>query len=197
MNEINISFMEVFYKKELTQFLGENEKFYEKALLLKSELPASHDWRCNTFSTMKSSYNLAEDPLFKGLVTACEQETNSFSKSFGINKGQAKCTSAWVNVSEFGSYQEYHHHTNSHFSLVYYVETPLDCGNLVFRSHEQHSDMFPLPEQELTPLSFKTFSIVPKAGEVIIFRSNLSHMVELNRAATPRVSISMNMVINT
>lgn len=192
--EIQIPFVEVIYKKSLVEFIERNQSFVNKALYLKKVIPQANEWRCNTFSTI-NSYDLRKDPLFKDLINACEQETTKFAKEFGVEIGLAKCIDAWINVGEQGAYQEYHSHPKSHFSLSYYVNTPADCGNIVFRSHECDTDMFPLTYQKLLPPSYKTYGIQPQAGDVVIFRSNLRHMVELNKSALPRISISMNMVI--
>jgi uncharacterized protein (TIGR02466 family) len=194
MSQINAIFTEVIYSESLQNFVNKNNVFLEKALLLKKEIKPNNNWPCNTFSTFGTSYDLLEDPIFKELVSACEEKTRIFAGHYGATQGVAKCVEAWINVAEPGAYQEYHVHPNNHFSLVYYVETPKNCGNIVFASHSQ--DMFLFPIQSLTPLSFKTYFLIPQAGDVHIFRSNLSHMVELNKSDLPRVSISMNFQIS-
>jgi uncharacterized protein (TIGR02466 family) len=193
MSEIIAVFMDAIYSEKLHAFVDKNKDFLNKALLLEKEIVSTNDWRCNTFSTLNTTYNLLDDSIFKELISACEEETRKFAEQYGVTKGKSKCFEAWINVAKPGAYQEYHVHPNSHFSLVYYVEAPKNCGNLVFTSNSQ--DMFPLPTQTLTQLSFKTYFITPQAANLHIFRSNLKHMVELNQSDSPRVSISMNLKI--
>ena len=193
MPNITAAFVELLYNEKLDSFDNKNKIFLKKALSLRKEIAPANDWRCNTFSTYGTSYELLKDTLFEDLVKTCEQQTDTFAKEFGVTKGHSKCMEAWINVAEPGAYQEYHNHANSHFSLVYYVETPENSGNIVFSTHAQ--DMFPVPNDSLTHASFKTYYIEPKAGEVVIFRSNLRHMVEVNKSNFPRVSIAMNMKI--
>lgn len=194
MSNITTAFTEVIYRNSLNQFNDKNAEFAKRGLEIRDTVTQKHDWRCNTYSTDKSEYDLRKDPLFKDLVTICEQETDAFAREFGVI-GRAKCSEAWINLANPGAYQEYHIHAKSHFSLVYYVDTPINSGNTVFASHEKNTDMFPLPTHTLTPPNFKTYFMNPKNGDVVIFRSNLEHMVEPNQSDSVRISISMNMII--
>ena len=92
--------------------------------------------------------------------------------------------------------QEFHIHPNHHFSLVYYVSVNDNSGNIIFRSPESATDMFMLPSGNETLASMKTVSIKPEVGTLLIFRSNLLHMVEKNKSNQPRVSISFNVSLS-
>jgi len=150
-------------------------------------------WRCNTKSSIGRFEPHSED-LYKSLFANIKLKIMQFSTDFGITDRECEITESWINFADKGDYQEYHLHTNSHFSFVYYVEAQEGNGNIVFKSHECDTDMFPLPNDHMTGFSFKTYSIAPKTGQILIFRSNIQHMVEQNLKTMRRISISGNCV---
>jgi uncharacterized protein (TIGR02466 family) len=170
------------------------EEFIQKATTLKTLLPTSSDWRCGTFTTL-NKYDMVNDPLFKDLIEYVTDQVSQFAVEFGCAPNSAKVTDSWINIAEPGDYQEYHNHAGNHFSAVYYVKAPKDSGDIVFRSFEADTDMFPLPIKVMNYTSFKTFSFSPEEGLLLIFRSNLRHMVEKNTSNDSRISVAMNFII--
>ena len=122
----------------------------------------------------------------------CTVHVDRFAKQFGVLKAKAQCDGSWFNISRPGNFQEFHMHAMSHFSAVYYVKTPEKCGNIVFKSHEADTNMFLLPIDESTPYNWSTVFYPAIEGRLIIFRSNLQHMVQKNTSTEDRISIAMN-----
>lgn len=165
----------------------------EKIIQQKS-IESTDTWRCNTKTTFDTC-NVIDDPEFQYLIKTITNKVHEFSKQYGAY-GKVSIVDAWINVAEQGAYQEYHIHPNSHFSAVYYIKTPTNCGNLVLRSHEADFDMFMLPLNEYKPASYKTWAFVPDKGKLVIFRSNMKHMVEKNESEEIRISFAANFVIH-
>ena len=181
--------------------LDKNEYLANKALELKNRFNKSMtNWRCGTYNTLDSyDWSNDRDPVVMGLIESCRAEVYKFSKTFGnLDISKLECKDFWFNIADQSDYQEYHQHTDSHFSLSYYIQTPLSCGNIVFKSFESIFDMYSLPieESNLQPASFKTCSYTPNESMLLIFRSNLLHMVEKNTSTRPRISVSMNFKFN-
>lgn len=142
-------------------------------------------WRCNTFTSLYSSYDLKSDAVFSSLVFQAEQLVNQFAKDcYGIEDKLVKCDDAWFNICYPGDYQEYHMHPDSHFSLAYYLKTPRNCGNFVVVPLTYFTDNYPVHSE--------SYSITPKENNIVIFRSNVNHMVEVNNSGEDRISVSMN-----
>lgn len=177
---------------DLSEFQIDKNKFIARALNLYHNTKNPVNWRCDIFTTI-NSYDMASDALFENLGNRILFETLKFSREYGVTNDNLRIIDSWINVAKPGSFQEYHIHTGSHFSVVYYVQSKKDSGNIVFRSFEADTDMFPLPVNDLTPASFKTMSLPPEEGKLLIFRSNLKHMVEKNASDDYRISISMNL----
>ena len=185
-------FTDLIYSTSLRQHANLNDYFYNVVLQSKKQnINPTTDWRCDTFNTAKS-LNLNIDNNFLIILEDIKKEVINFSKDFGVLTNNIICTESWINLAEAGNYQEYHIHPASHFSVVYYVNSPDNSGNIIFKSHEAISDMFPIPADILTPANYKTYSYTPKNNDLLIFRSNLNHMVEKNISNEDRVSISAN-----
>ena len=182
---------------EQTTLQFDNTLFANKALELRSQVSPNNEWQCDTFNTL-GSYDLSADPMFLDLHITTMLKVLEFAGNYGDLKNKTiECVGSWINVSSSGNFQEYHVHTNSHFSAVYYVKVPKNCGDIVFRAHDHAGDMFPLPfsiDTEKEP-AYRTYYVKPKESELIIFRSNLEHMVQKNKSNDDRISIAFNFVL--
>lgn len=164
---------------------------------IRNKYPANHQWRCNTYSSMNSGYKIYTDEYFNSLVSTITNKVGEFSQFYGMGNCDIRVDDGWINISGKGDYQEYHQHAGSHFSAVYYVSAPENCGDIVFRSYEANFDMFPLNPKELNENTFKTTSYKAVESNLLIFRSSLLHTVEMNNSAETekRISIAMNFIV--
>ena len=107
-----------------------------------------------------------------------------------------KCTDFWFNISSHGNYQEYHQHANSHFSVVYYVNSPKNCGNIVFEDSSNNVVDLLYRNQKIKEDNkmFENYYYNVKEGLMILFPSNLMHRVEQNQSDEDRISISFNLI---
>jgi len=172
-----------------------NQILIDKAYSIQKQSPAVHtDWRCDTYNTV-SNYNFFDDSVLIDLIDRVSEHVKIFATLYGATKHNVVCKDAWFNIASPGSYQEYHNHAGRHFSAVYYISTPVNSGRIVFKSTDTLVDMFPLPltlEEQNVPASWKTCHYTPVEKKLIIFRSNLQHMVEKNLSNSDRITIAMN-----
>lgn len=83
----------------------------------------------------------------------------------------------WFNLATTGESTGVHNHAReSEVSGVYYLEVPIDSGDLFFRSDGKED-----------------FSLVPKAGSVVLFPSELRHGVRMNSSSGKRISLAFNL----
>jgi uncharacterized protein (TIGR02466 family) len=188
-------FPTLIHEEMLLDFEKHNDYLINKAYELKNKLSdeVKTDWRCDTFNTLDAyDHSQEKDPIIEELINTCRVKTIELAKEYGVTRTDLTCVDFWFNISQPGNYQEYHQHANCHFSLTYYLKTPKDCGNIVFKSTDAITDMYPLPVDYYTYSSFKTFTFEPKENLLLIFRNNLLHMVEKNMSSEDRVGITMN-----
>lgn len=179
----------------LENFKQQNSYLENKALEIQKNSKGSFSttWACDTYNTL-GAYNYREDtdPIIQDFIQVCKNKLIDFSKEFGVSTTKIDCTDIWFNISTYGNYQEFHRHAGSHFSVVYYVTAPKGSGDIVFQSAETNTDMFPLPITEVTDASCKTCVYQPEVSALLLFRSNLLHMVKQNKSNENRISISAN-----
>lgn len=181
-------------------FINNNSLYYTKAIEYRERYKNNVTWKCDTYTTL-DSVDLNNEKEFQSLIKKCKEHVLNFADHFGISNKTGRsipnlqCKDAWLNIASPGNYQEYHIHGNSHFSLVYYVRTPENCGDLIFRSATA-DNMFPLPKYIITDVNTSTAAYKPEEGRLLIFPSNLSHLVCKNESEQDRVSISMNFVFD-
>lgn len=101
----------------------------------------------------------------------------------------------WINVSGPNSYNVAHCHGENHFSFVFYIQVPEKSGNLVFDSPVLHHKTNMIKFQSYPFWNSDCFIIYPKVGDLIVFPSYMSHLVEPNKSKKIRISLASNLDI--
>lgn len=100
---------------------------------------------------------------------------------------------AWANVLPKSGYHGVHLHSNCVLSAVYYVQ----CAEPEEDSLSGAFELVPpMPQASLMTAGTRgpaPFRVKPKPGLFFVFPSWLHHFVHMNRDATPRMSIAINM----
>ena len=168
----------------------ENKKIIDRSLeIYKDTQTGGRKWNCNMYNTI-DTFDLINDPKFDKIIKTVSEYVQEYI-SFMKSDYQYSCKSAWLNVGLNGSYQEYHHHSRSTISCVYYADAPKGSGNLIFENPIM--DMLPVEcINEYNIENAETHFLVPKQKSLIIFRSHLRHMVMMGTNKDPRISIALN-----
>ena len=193
--------IETWYPTSILMHKLENQRellssYIHKSYDIRNSSPIKTDWNCNTYNSL-NAYDMFKDSMFNSLFDEITYWVNTFAEThYNVENPSAKCSESWINISPPMAYQEYHIHPNSHFSAVFYVKTPPESGNIIFRSHEANFDMFELPRvNDINHYNGKTFWHEPEECKLLIFRSNLSHMVKYNKSNEDRISIATNFIL--
>lgn len=197
MGNIDFLFPTMVYSDTILNFEQKNTYLKNKALELKQQHQSCNStthWYCDTFNTLGIYDGWQQDSIMQELIQITGNHVLHFAEQYGVKNKTLVCREFWFNVSSPGSYQEFHQHSGHHFSLSYYLQAPKNSGNILFRSMESYTDMFPLPieNNNYNMNSFKTYGYEPKESKFLIFRSNLPHMVEKNMSNENRISVAMN-----
>jgi uncharacterized protein (TIGR02466 family) len=191
MAEIKTWFPTSIYYESNLLTTEENSALGNKILNIKNNITAGgEDWLCNTYNTL-GTYDLLADADFDNLVSKVSLHVNEYVQMHGSNY-QYKCNAAWANVYKNKDYQEFHIHAGNTISAVYYVDVPSGSGDIVWKSPIE-PDMLPIKDiTAYNDLSYKTCFYSPKPGDLIIFRSYLSHMVKQGTNDAERISVAFN-----
>jgi uncharacterized protein (TIGR02466 family) len=148
------------------------------------------EWNTDVYNT-HATYNLHKNKKFKNLCTRVEKHTESFANELG-SYFKYKISSSWFNYYNKGDYQEFHIHPLNHFSAVYFFTNPKNSGKLIFKN-PNGSKMLPLKNLKYNELSYDTCSYDLKERSLIIFQSDLWHMVEKCNNKSPRITGAFNL----
>ena len=100
----------------------------------------------------------------------------------------------WFNINHKKVLNTHHSHPGADYSLVYYVKTHEDCGDLVLK----RSDDKVLFNREFVhhyEMENPDCSIKPEDGQLVIFPSWLKHSVDMNAKDKDRISLAVNFVL--
>lgn len=169
----------------------QNSFILDKVMKLADRVPRGGGaWKCNMYNTC-GTYDFYKDNDLSFLFSSIQHHIDEYVKLHGSNY-KYTCQEAWANVSYPNSYQEYHTHADRTISAVYYAAVPENSGRIIFESPTE-PDMLPIKNiANYNYWSNKIAYFTPEPKTLLIFRSYLRHMVELNHSDLPRVTIAMN-----
>ena len=105
-------------------------------------------------------------------------------------------TTSWVNRYSKGDLTHQHHHSNSIISGVYYLEDCDHTAPIQFHRAPGYVNLWPntinLPIKTHNALNIDVITVIPKAGELIMWPSHLSHSVPPNQSDQLRHTIAFN-----
>ena len=199
MNEVQLNLENWFAKPIL---FGEipginNNLLTEHAYMLRNkESTGTSAWNCTTWNSMKDNpwlENKQTDQELFNLMENINNVTRAFADRLDVDleNHEIKLMEFWFNIAGFKDHQEYHVHATSHISGVYYVKIPAEnSGKFVCRTKDSWNQ-FPLPRKTYRNWP-ETMEYNPGEGKLLLFESDLMHMVEPNETHEDRISISFN-----
>lgn len=99
-------------------------------------------------------------------------------------------TQSWVNFTEKGQYHHKHAHPNSIISGVFYPQANRETDRIYF--YKDGYETIKIPAREYNPHNSESWWYETGAGDLIIFPSHLTHMVQTKQGDGTRISISFN-----
>jgi len=102
-------------------------------------------------------------------------------------------TQSWLNYTETDQYHHKHQHSNSLISGVFYINCDEKLDSIKFFSEKYNSIQIEVKEWNLWNSGFWRFPV--KNGDVILFPSSLTHMVETKQEGDTRISLAFNIFI--
>ena len=154
------------------------------------------EWNCDTWNSLNTNIDF-KDSAITNLVNETIKHTEKYAEEYEADLENYKvvCTDFWFNIAQPDNYQEYHQHPNNHFSAVYYIKGNSNSGNIRFKSMDSIAtgNTIPIktPSQRISG-STETCFYEPQPSKLLLFKSNLLHMVEKNLSTEDRISVAMN-----
>ena len=102
-------------------------------------------------------------------------------------------TQSWLNYTETNQYHHKHAHPNSLVSGVFYINCNKEHDNIKFFNDNYKTIKLEIKDWNIWNSESWWFSV--NTGDVILFPSSLSHMVETKQGDNTRVSLAFNVFI--
>ena len=170
----------------------ENKNLIKQIEFIKSNTQSGGEgWNTNVYNTYEK-FSLHTSDFFSNLITKIEYHTDKFALQLG-SEAEYKVSESWFNYYNKYDYQEYHCHPLSLFSAIYFFKNPENSGKTIFKSYEE-PNMLPLKNLIRNKLSQSNCDYSPSARTLLIFKSNLLHMVSQSQSDEPRITASFNLV---
>lgn len=99
-------------------------------------------------------------------------------------------TQSWANFTDPGQYHHKHAHPNSIISGVFYPQADRETDKIYF--YKDGYETIKIPAGEYNPHNSESWWYETGTGDLIIFPSHLTHMVQTKQGDGTRISISFN-----
>lgn len=151
----------------------------------------------NQQNLISENLYIFEEPALKPIKDAVQEALDIYaSEVMGIEQ-KLYVTQSWSLVNQPGVGMHTHSHSNSIVSgSLYFTELPSPVSRMVFDKHTSYRrlEINPVKKKQNvfnTPINV----VVPKTHDLLLFPSELNHLVEPNMASVPRYSIAFNCFI--
>jgi uncharacterized protein (TIGR02466 family) len=182
-------------------FADFNAELADACGMLAAEDKAGRAWcKAKAYPGYTSYASLDDLPrratIFADLVRKLDREARVFAETLALDlgpRGRLKLDSLWVGILEKGAAHAAHIHPHSVISGTYYVAVPEGAGGLRLEDPRLPLMMAAPPRRANAPEDQRAFvTIVPKAGDVVMWESWLRHEVLPGKTRQPRISMSFN-----
>ena len=132
------------------------------------------------FKNLKEDLNLRVQDYFDKIICT----TNNITPYI---------TQSWLNFTETNQYHHKHAHPNSLVSGVFYINCDEKFDKIKFFNDHYKSIKLEIKDFNIWNSQSWWFSI--KTGDIILFPSSLTHMVETKEGTNTRISLAFNVFI--
>jgi len=162
--------------------------------LTKKEIDFLHNQesRANMGNTTSVDNYILKNKTLNKLKEFCETSVHEYLKTVYAPKHDVKLriTQSWLNYTKPGEYHHKHAHPNSFLSAVFYVSADKEKDRIYF--FKDGYDRIKLPTTDWNHWNSESWWFEVGTGDLIIFPSSLTHMVQAKEGDNLRISLAFN-----
>lgn len=133
------------------------------------------------FTNIKKELNLKVKDYFEKVISSTNEITPYITQS-------------WLNYTETNQYHHKHEHPNSLVSGVFYINCNEKFDKINFYKKDNYSTI-KLETKEWNLWNCESWWFTVKTGDIIMFPSSLTHMVETKQGDNTRISLAFNVFV--
>jgi uncharacterized protein (TIGR02466 family) len=144
--------------------------------------------------TSKNNYILNEKP-FENIKKELDLRVKDYFKKVisSTDKIIPYITQSWLNYTETNQYHHKHAHPNSLVSGVFYINCHEELDKIKFFDDKYKT--IKLETKDWNLFNSETWWFTVKTGDIIMFPSSLTHMVETKEGTNTRISLAFNVFV--
>lgn len=136
-----------------------------------------------------------KNKILNPLIKEIEQHSLNFARPI-VNEEPQKISNMWININNYQNTNISHNHPDADISGVFYINTPKDCGNIVFKHPAFDLLSYYNSNQKVsnwTTYNSSEWELEANEGIMYLFPSWLNHYVlPNNNKDEERISMSFN-----
>ena len=166
--------------------------FGSKLTDLELKFITEQETRNNDGNTTSINNNLFESAELAEIARFCEESLQQYFKEVYAPKHDVipYITQSWANYTKKGQWHHKHEHPNSFISGVFYVQAQKDIDKIYF--YKNGYQQIKLPTDNYNLYNSDSWWLGVETGQLILFPSHLTHMVQAVQTDETRISISFN-----
>ena len=166
--------------------------FGSKLTDLELKFITEQETRNNDGNTTSINNNLFESAELAEVARFCEESVQQYFKEVYAPKHDVTpyITQSWANYTKKGQWHHKHEHPNSFISGVFYVQAQKDIDKIYF--YKNGYQQIKLPTDNYNLYNSDSWWLGVETGQLILFPSHLTHMVQAVQTDETRISISFN-----
>ena len=148
--------------------------------------------RPNQGNTTSKDNNLFDREELKDVHEFAKESVNKYLQGVYAPKNNVSLyvTQSWANYTQPGGFHHKHAHPNSFVSGVLYIQADPEKDKIYF--YRDGYQQLKLPTENFNPYNSESWWFEAVPGQLYLFPSGTTHMVQNTESADTRVSISFN-----
>ena len=144
--------------------------------------------------TSKNNYILNEKP-FENIKKELDLRVKDYFEKVisSTDKITPYITQSWLNYTETNQFHHKHAHPNSLVSGVFYINCHEELDKIKFFDDKYKT--IKLETKDWNLFNSETWWFTVKTGDIIMFPSSLTHMVETKEGTNTRISLAFNVFV--
>lgn len=146
-------------------------------------------------NTTSNDNYILNNEIFKNLKKDLELKVEDYFDKIisSSNNIKSYITQSWINFTEKNQYHHKHQHSNSLISGVFYISSDKEFDKIKFFNDTYK--LIHLEVKEWNIWNSESIWFPVNTGDIILFPSSLSHMVETKKELNSRISLAFNVFI--
>lgn len=159
---------------------------------IENEFIKNQDHYANEGNTTSKDRKILKNKELTELREFIEDSVTEYFKSVQAPKYDVSLyiTQSWANYTEAGQYHHKHSHSNSIVSGVFYSQANRNVDRIYF--YKEGYERIKLPTDDYNLYNSDSWWFEVGSGDLILFPSNLAHMVQTKEDENTRISIAFN-----